>query len=567
MKRLLSILISGMFLCFALPFCAAAAEEQSDTVYGEADYGSLTFDQLIEMSDEELKAYSEEFSSIIDGLSFAPIFENTVSYALCYYDVPGGYLDKYMDEEGFQGDRFIDDLGIPSELVSDVILNYLGVETVNGYRCNVVRVRLRTDEYKGHSTYDIFRTYELMLHTNQDIAFVGVDLVGGPNTTTPLTFDQLIEMSDEELKAYSEEFSSIIDGLSFAPIFENTVSYALCYYDVPGGYLDKYMDEEGFQGDRFIDDLGIPSELVSDVILNYLGVETVNGYRCNVVRVRLRTDEYKGHSTYDIFRTYELMLHTNQDIAFVGVDLVGGPNTTTPNNFDRLLEMSDEELKAYSEEFPSIIENIDAGGVYENTVTYDLYYYNESGYYDVSRYLDEDGDIQKERFMDDLGIPSELAIEVEKVPGTTMVQGDEYDIVRLKLCAEEYKGHSTYEVYRTFELMLRTNQDIPIVTVELMNSPDTTTPTEPETQPTTDATTSTDPTTAVTTDTTENASSTSADATTSTNSTTTVTTDATENASSTSADATTNSNSTTTVTTSATENASGASTNDFVNNT
>ena len=128
--------------------------------------------------------------------------------------------------------------------------------------------------------------------------------------------------------------------------------------------------------------------------------------------------------------------------------------------FDQLLEMNEDELQSYSENFSSIIEEINLSAVYYDCAVYTL------NYYDISKYLDSDGLIQKDKLINDIGIPSELIIYLSDVPDTMTVNDVKCDAVKLELSVEDYKDYKAYDVYRAFELILKTNSDIPFVYVE-----------------------------------------------------------------------------------------------------
>ena len=285
----------------------------------------------------------------------------------------------------------------------------------------------------------------------------------GDNSTEPaeFTFDQLLEMNEEELQSYSEEFSSIIEEINLSAVYYDCAVYTLNYYDI-----SKYLDSDGLiQKDKLINDIGIPSELIiclSDVPETM----TVNDVKCATVKLELSVEDYKDYKAYDVYRAFELILKTNSDIPFVSVEYSGKANSLSANErtvdltFNQLLEMNEEELKNYSEEFSSIIEDINLSGVYYDCVVYTL------SYYDISKYLDNDGLIQTDKLINDLGIPSELIIYLSDVPDTIIMNEVKCDTVKLELSVEDYKDYKAYDVYRAFELILKTNPDIPFVSVE-----------------------------------------------------------------------------------------------------
>lgn len=155
---------------------------------------------------------------------------------------------------------------------------------------------------------------------------------------------------------------------------------------------------------------------------------------------------------------FPLMMLLTSNLPSYALDI----NSTeyTALTFDQLLEMNKEELQNYSEEFSSIIEDINLSGVYYDHAIYTL------NYYDISKYLDTERLIQKEKLINDLGLPSELIIYLSDVPDTIIVNEVKCDTVKLELSVEKYKGYSAYNVYRAFELILKTNPDIPFVSVE-----------------------------------------------------------------------------------------------------
>lgn len=128
--------------------------------------------------------------------------------------------------------------------------------------------------------------------------------------------------------------------------------------------------------------------------------------------------------------------------------------------FQQLIEMDDSELMNISETYNSIISNINLSGVNNGRILYSL------NYSDISKYLNDEGDILKEEFIEDLGIPDGIIYSVSGIPQKSNINGQIFDTVHLNVNVKGYQEYSIYEVVRTVELLLRTNSDISYVQTE-----------------------------------------------------------------------------------------------------
>ena len=127
--------------------------------------------------------------------------------------------------------------------------------------------------------------------------------------------------------------------------------------------------------------------------------------------------------------------------------------------FEKLIEMSDEEIMNISEEYKSALQLVLTSPIFFEQCLYDLHFTDES------KYRDSNALIIKDIVADDLGIPAEL-IKFILGPSKSNINGKDYSTIRLSIQPEGYKDNSVYDTVKTIELILRTNKSISLFSIE-----------------------------------------------------------------------------------------------------
>ncbi|MDD6083625.1 MAG: dockerin type I repeat-containing protein [Oscillospiraceae bacterium] len=128
-------------------------------------------------------------------------------------------------------------------------------------------------------------------------------------------------------------------------------------------------------------------------------------------------------------------------------------------SFDKLIDMSDEEIMNISEDYKSALQSVLESPVFYEQCRYELHFTN------ASKYLDSNNSVIKETLADDLGIPAELIKSISG-PDKSNINGKNYTTIRIGIQLESYKNHSIYDTIKTIELMLRTNKSVSVFNVE-----------------------------------------------------------------------------------------------------
>ncbi|MDD6827900.1 MAG: dockerin type I repeat-containing protein [Oscillospiraceae bacterium] len=178
--------------------------------------------------------------------------------------------------------------------------------------------------------------------------------------------------------------------------------------------------------------------------------------------------ELKNNGVEEILNTIKSLEKSEKVLC---VSLHDTPNSSEENDnsqsdesnshelFEKLIEMSDEEIMNISEEYKTALQQVLVSPVFYEQCRYEL------NFTDASKYLDSTKSVINETLINDLGIPAELVKEILG-PVKSDIDDKIYTTIHLSIKPEGYKDYSAYDTVKTLELMLRTNKQITLLRIE-----------------------------------------------------------------------------------------------------